>query len=75
MIPTPEPYVLEPLPAFREYPQNEMVERARAFYAQLQRRRMGVAAASITPIITSGNLNAPVTMIDERAAAFISYKQ
>jgi hypothetical protein len=75
VIPTPEPYVLEPLPAFREYPQNEMVERARAFYAQLQRRRMGVAAASITPIITSGNLNAPVTMIVERAAAFIRYTQ
>ena len=39
MIPTPEPYVLEPLPAFQEYPRNEMVERARACYAQLQRRR------------------------------------
>jgi hypothetical protein len=36
---TPEPYVLEPLPAFREYPQPEMIERARAFHADLQRRR------------------------------------
>ena len=35
----PEPYVLEPLPAYREVPQPEMVERARAFHAELKRRR------------------------------------
>jgi hypothetical protein len=35
----PDPYILEPLPAFREYPQPEMVERARAFHADLERRR------------------------------------
>ena len=31
--------VLEPLPDYREYPQAEMVERARAFHAELLRRR------------------------------------
>lgn len=30
---------LEPLPDFREYPKAEMIERARAFYAELRRRR------------------------------------
>jgi len=39
MSPTPAPYQLEPLPAYREYPQPEMLERARAFHADLQRRR------------------------------------
>jgi nitroreductase len=39
MSPTPQPYVLEPLPAYREFPQPEMIERARAFHADLQRRR------------------------------------
>ena len=39
MSPIPEPYVLEALPAYREYPQAEMVERARAFHADMQRRR------------------------------------
>jgi len=33
------PYVLEPLPAWREYPAAEMIERARAFRADLARRR------------------------------------
>ncbi|MFN8820627.1 MAG: nitroreductase family protein [Betaproteobacteria bacterium] len=37
--PTPRAYVQEPLPAYREYPQSEMVERARAFYGDLVRRR------------------------------------
>jgi len=32
-------FVEEPLPAYREYPQAEMVERARAFHADLVRRR------------------------------------
>lgn len=36
---TPPAYVLEPLPAYREYPQTEMVDRARAFYGDLVRRR------------------------------------
>ncbi len=39
MSPTPEPYRLEPLPDYREYPQAEMVERASAFHADMQRRR------------------------------------
>jgi nitroreductase len=33
------PYVLEPLPAYREYPPAEMVERARHFHREMQRRR------------------------------------
>jgi iodotyrosine deiodinase len=33
------PYVLEPLPAYREYPPAEMIERARHFYREMQRRR------------------------------------
>ena len=33
------PYALEPLPAYREYPQAEMIERARGFHAELRRRR------------------------------------
>ena len=32
-------FAQEPLPAYREYPQPEMIERARAFYAELVRRR------------------------------------
>ena len=36
---TPPPYVLEPLPAFCEYPQPQMIERARAFHAHIARRR------------------------------------
>ena len=32
-------FAQEPLPAYREYPQPEMIERARAFHADLQRRR------------------------------------
>ena len=39
MSPTPEPYRLEPLPDYREFPQPEMVERASAFHADMQRRR------------------------------------
>jgi hypothetical protein len=39
MSPTLEPYLLEPLPAFREFPQPEMVERARAFHGGIARRR------------------------------------
>ena len=31
--------LLEPLPAYREYPAAEMIERARAFHAELARRR------------------------------------
>jgi hypothetical protein len=38
--PEPSPACLvEPLPDYREYPQAEMVERARAFHAELLRRR------------------------------------
>jgi iodotyrosine deiodinase len=33
------PYVLEPLPAYREYPPPEMIERARQFYREMQGRR------------------------------------
>jgi nitroreductase len=33
------PCVLEPLPAYREYPPAEMIERARAFHADIARRR------------------------------------
>jgi iodotyrosine deiodinase len=36
--PTP-PCALEPLPAFRELPQTEMVQRASQFYREMQRRR------------------------------------
>ena len=39
MNPKPPPYVLEPLPAYREYPAAEMVERARNFRSDLARRR------------------------------------
>ena len=35
----PEPFVLEPLPAYREYAPSEMIERASAFHAELVRRR------------------------------------
>ena len=35
----PPAYLLEPLPDYREYPQTEMVDRARAFYGDLVRRR------------------------------------
>lgn len=35
----PLPPALEPLPAYREYPQPEMLERARAFRVDLARRR------------------------------------
>lgn len=35
----PEPPVLEPLPAYTEYPAAQMVQRARAFHADLKRRR------------------------------------
>ncbi len=38
MSPTP-PFAQEPLPAYREYPAAEMTERARAFHADLARRR------------------------------------
>jgi nitroreductase len=37
--PGPAPYVLEPLRNYREYPSAEMVERSRAFRADLARRR------------------------------------
>ena len=33
------PFAQEPLPAYREYPAAEMIERARAFHADLARRR------------------------------------
>lgn len=32
-------FAQEPLPAYREYPQTQMLERAREFYAELLRRR------------------------------------
>ena len=35
----PQALVLEPLPSYREYPASEMVERARAFHADIARRR------------------------------------
>ena len=38
-VPVPMPCALEPLPAYREYPQPEMIERARAFHADIARRR------------------------------------
>ena len=34
-----KPYLLEPLLAYREYPADQMLERARAFHADLARRR------------------------------------
>ena len=37
--PTPPPFELEPLRGWREWPEAEMAERARAFYADLSRRR------------------------------------
>jgi hypothetical protein len=37
--PTPPPFELEPLRGWREWPEDEMAERARAFYADLSRRR------------------------------------
>jgi iodotyrosine deiodinase len=39
MKPAPAPCVLEPLPAYREYPAAETIDRARAFHAEAQRRR------------------------------------
>ena len=39
MKPTPPPPVLEPLPAYREYPAPEMLGRATNFHADLARRR------------------------------------
>jgi nitroreductase len=33
------PYVLEPLPAYREYPPAEMIERSQHFHREMQRRR------------------------------------
>jgi nitroreductase len=39
MSPSPSPYAQEPLPAYREFPQPEMIERARAFHSELVRRR------------------------------------
>jgi nitroreductase len=38
-VPTPPPFVLEPLKNWREYPPGEMVERAHAFHADIARRR------------------------------------
>lgn len=35
----PTPFAQEPLPAYREYPPAEMIQRARAFHAELARRR------------------------------------
>ncbi|MFM7532127.1 MAG: nitroreductase family protein, partial [Rubrivivax sp.] len=37
--PTPPPFILEPLKAWREYPPEEMLARARAFHAEIARRR------------------------------------
>jgi len=37
--PTPPPFELEPLRGWREWPEAEMAERARAFHAELSRRR------------------------------------
>jgi iodotyrosine deiodinase len=37
--PSPPPFELEPLRGWREWPETEMVERARAFHADLSRRR------------------------------------
>lgn len=36
---TPSPFAQEPLPAYREYPHAQMIERARAFHADIARRR------------------------------------
>ncbi len=39
MPPPAKPFALEPLPAYREYPPAEMIERARHFHHDMQRRR------------------------------------
>lgn len=39
MTPPVAPFPEEPLPAYREYPPAEMVERARRFHAEIRRRR------------------------------------
>lgn len=39
MTSTVAPFAEEPLPAYREYPQPEMIERARSLHAELRRRR------------------------------------
>jgi len=39
VTPSPSPCAQEPLPAYREYLQPEMIERARSFHAELVRRR------------------------------------
>ena len=39
MPPPAKPFALEPLPAYREYPPAEMIERARHFHHNMQRRR------------------------------------
>jgi nitroreductase len=38
-VPTPPPFVLEPLKAWREYPPVEMAQRAADFYVDIARRR------------------------------------
>jgi nitroreductase len=38
-VPKPPPFVLEPLPAHRTYPPDEMLQRARDFRADIARRR------------------------------------
>jgi hypothetical protein len=39
MTPAVAPFVEEPLPAFREYPPPEMIDRAEGFLAEMRRRR------------------------------------
>lgn len=39
MTAAPAPFVEEPLPSYREYPQSEMIDRAEGFLAELRRRR------------------------------------